>query len=842
MSLFGSNTTVTYGSVVYNLAGPVDKRPNYLKTTMIAAVLNDAPSIPDVIRNSYMSGPGVTLRSFTNWAETSGLNTAIGLDNSTLTLGQSVDQAALVPLISHPVGQTVALQVASIGFADYVQWADRFVAQNYPALFGTAYTSAIDNTTNVITVTFADTTTTSFTATNYHPSGVYLYACYCFITPPSTGPLVTGTTVTLSTGGMMPSTSGWTLDSSSGSVSVWERTTYQGMNFAGTAVTSLREVMTQTSTPSPGSYRIDTQVLTGQLTSPITVLIYEKGSGNTAMDALFVTSTSGGGFFPFLPIRLGSQFIGTGFKPDIYALGKKALKKAVNGNLDKVIAGVADNSSLSHIEDAFIVFGVALNTQNNSSKKYIYDFFKEALLGQDLSGGDYLAWQIAWDAADASAKQYPIWALAQNDPHDPLFGSPEPDVLAYPAPPTSSVKVSSDGTTGINYSSTIFWDAVVETTGTGLKIPSAVPGQLWFDVVEPRIITATLSSAALEAASTDFLSSVQRVRLNWQVDATHWKSLDIYGLYHSRVIHRGDSIITLGVDALGGTAESEFIVPMHNGIFSRMPMVDVTQMSTSCAFIVFTTAVITRTPWYATGAFKIFIIIAVIIIAVVVTVYTGGAATPGLLGTAGSVGTTLGATGTAAIILGAVVNTIAALVLTQIITSTSTAVFGPKIGNAIGLIASLVIVGGLTSYMSGVSLASNFSGLALITNLAKLTMAVGNGIAAYMEGSTQDIIKKTQELMTSYNQDSLEIQQQSTALLGSDNGIIDALTYSDVNQTNARGMQLTSVSDTASSASAIESLDVFLSRTLLTGSDLAGLSLDMIGNFTKLTLDSDLPI
>lgn len=35
----------------------------------------------------------------------------------------------------------------------------------------------------------------------------------------------------------------------------------------------------------------------------------------------------------------------------------------------------------------------------------------------------------------------------------------------------------------------------------------------------------------------------------------------------------------------------------------------------------------------------------------------------------------------------------------------------------------------------------------------------------------------------------------------------------------------------------IESLDTFLSRTTLTGSDIAGMSLDMITNFSDMTLD-----
>jgi hypothetical protein len=842
MSLFGSKTRVIFGSVVYNMAGPEANRPHYLKTTLISAILNNSPSISNTITNSYLTGPGVTLRSFTDWAQTSGLNAAIGFQGSTLNLAQTVDRATLAALIPHPVGQTVSLQTVSMGFGDYTQWADQFVAAYYPSLFGTAYTSSIDDSTNIITVFFADTTTTTFSAPNYSPMELYIYAGYCLVTPPVTDPLVTGSTVTLGSGGKMPSTVGWTLVSSSGGVSVWERTDYQGMNSSSTGVTSLRRVMTQTATPSPGSYRIDTQVIHSQTLSGMTMLIYEKGTGNVAMDALFVASSSGGGFFPFLPIRLASKFVSPSFLPDVYALSKKALNKAIKGKLDSIIASVAANSSLSNISDAYIVFGASLNTKNNSTKKYIYQFFKEVTIGQDLTGSAYLAWRTEWVSINTQVQQNYLWMVAQSNPSDPLWSTPQPAVDAYVLPPTSSITVNSNGRPGINYASTVSWNGIIETSGSGLKIAGAVPGNLWFENVTSDTASTYLNSNGLRAYGTDVAPVLNQVRLNWQVNATHWRSLDIYGLVHNRLLFHSSSITTTGNDALlNTTSESEFIIPLHNGVFRDMSLVDSTEMSTGCVFIVFTTAVVTKTPWYATAVFKIFIFIVIIIIAVVFTIYTFGAGTPGVLGTAGAVGTALGASGTAAIILGFMVNTIAAMVLARIIIAVWTVALGPKIGALVGNVFAVIYTAGIASYTSTASLASNFSGMMSVMNLAKLTLAVGNGISSYMDSNTVDIMNKTHDLITSYNQDSKEIQQQSAAFLDSSNGIIDAFTFSNIGLAS-EGNGLISVSNTSSTDSAIEPLDVFLGRTLLTGTDLAGLSLDMIGNFAKLTLNSDLPI
>jgi hypothetical protein len=835
MGLFNSATTVTFGSVVYNLAGPVAQRPQYLKTTMIGAVLNDVPSISDAIHNSYMAGPGITLRTFTNWANTSGFTTSTGQSGSSVLLAQTLDQTVLAALIPAPPGDTVAIQTSSIGRADCTQWADQYVALNYPASVGTAYTSSIDLTTNTVTVVFPDTTTVSFVASGYDPMAIYLYSAYNFVSASVTGPLVPGTPVTLGGGVTMPSTIGWTNDGGG----VWERTDFQGWNSLGTAVTWLRQVMTQIPTPLPGSYEIDTQLITGQAASAINVLIYKQGSGNPAMDALFVPTTSGGDFFPYIPIRLFQTFISPTFLPDVYAGAKKALKKSIRGDLDKLIADISTNPSLSDIDNAYVVFGVPLNTKDNSSLEYIYKFFQEINAGQDLSGGAYAAFQIAWNTANATALAWKTWSDAQGNPLDPLYGTVEPNQTPYPVPSQSYVTVNSAGRAGINYASTVLWYDINEITGTGLIDITAVPGTLWFEqfVGSPTIPTLQTTSGSFNGVG---FGGMVPVRLNWQVDATHWRCLDLYGLTHDHLLSAGVVITTGAEDALNDTGESGFIVPMHSGVFKSMSLVTATQMSASCAYIVFTTAIVTRTPWYATTLFKIFIVVIVIIIAVVVTIFTGGAGTPGVLGTAGEVGGALGLTGTAALIAGAVVNAIAAMILTEIITSAATAAFGPKVGSIIGAVASFVVVSGMTSYMSGLSVSASFTGMTLITNLAKLTFAIGNGISQYMQAAAQDTMGKTQDLLTSYNQDALQIQQQTTALLGSDNGIIDPLAYSNADQTGGTGLM--SVSDVSSTTSAVETADIFLSRTLMTGSDLAGLSLDMIGNFADLTLSSDLPI
>jgi len=104
-------------------------------------------------------------------------------------------------------------------------------------------------------------------------------------------------------------------------------------------------------------------------------------------------------------------------------------------------------------------------------------------------------------------------------------------------------------------------------------------------------------------------------------------------------------------------------------------------------------------------------------------------------------------------------------------------------------------------------------------NILALSNSIGKGYADYVNVSTADTMKETQDVMNQYNTESKEIQEQYASMFGtSGRGIIDPNSF--IN---------------------IESLDAFLSRTLITGSDVNDLSFAFIDNFTDITLDLTLP-
>jgi hypothetical protein len=251
-----------------------------------------------------------------------------------------------------------------------------------------------------------------------------------------------------------------------------------------------------------------------------------------------------------------------------------------------------------------------------------------------------------------------------------------------------------------------------------------------------------------------------------------------------------------------------------------MSLVDSNQMCTACTFIVFNCYKVVKKKWYQTGIFKIFVFVAIIAI----TVATGGAAAPGLLGAAGSVGASLGLTGLMAVIAGAVINALAAMIVMQIVGQLSTMVFGDKLGAIIGTVVTLVTMQFGSNLLNGSSIASSWGNMMQAENLLKLTMAIGDGISAYVQASAAGIITKTQELIENYEQKSEEISELFAKNIGYDMGSLDPM-----NLTNSVF------------GNPMEPPFQFITRTLLTGSDIADMSLNMLSNFSDLTVNTNLP-
>lgn len=744
MGLFGSNKKTYVSSVVYNMAGDEFKRPNYLQTIIVSAIINGAPSAAESITGSYLNGPGMRFRRFNKWAHTSGYNSLIGFVTGRVETGNSVDNVALLAELPVTAGYVADLQSVLVSLADYTYWADQYVLENFPTLINTAYVTDIDEGTDLITITWEDTTTTSFTPAGYDKYSQYLHVVY------------------LETGG-------------------------------GPAATK--------------------------------IFIYKRFSGNTTLDGMFQPTADMPGFYPVIPVRLDNKFVSKSYLPLVYEQAKRGYKKATTGRLDKLIENLEDNDDLADIDYAYIVFGVSLNVLEQTSRKYIFKFFEEILNDYTTSGSsEYSSWQTEWYAAKASWDAWFVWKAAQDVPADPLYGTPAPARLMYPVAPGNSVRVSTGSNPTINYDMTISWTNIEETSGTGLLKPTADTDQLWFttgttDTFEQVI--AGEGGTPIEGSTTT--NSV--VILNWQVTKNTWRRLKITGLKHVNLIYGGKSVEIDALDALEDPEESGFIIPLHDGIYRAMGLKDGTQMATACVFLVLNCYTVVKKKWYQTTLFKIILVVIILVIAFY-TGYLDLNTMGGVLGTNASVGAGLGfATGSvAALVAGAVANAIAAIIITRIVTAGATELFGEKYGAIIGAIVSIIALQVGTSVASGGSMSTGFSGMMKAENLITLSSAVGDGYAGYIRAANNEIMTEQANVMANYQKESRAIRTAWEENLGGGNGgIIDPMTL-----TSAFGVTM-------------EQMDSFLQRTLMTGSDISGMSMDMLSDFVRLTLSTELP-
>lgn len=892
MGLFGSKKTYV-ASTVQNMAGDELKRPDYLKTIIVGAVMADQEGISDVLQRSYLKGPGMKLRSFFRWSNTH--FSAIGLP--TAKIGHVIDTGSidLGQQIPVPEGQAVMVQTIQVGVADYSYWAEQYILQYAQDQFDTDWSADVNDDTNQIIITYEDGSIVSFLPSDFNRDKTYIYAGYITINSGSTGPVDQSNLIPIGTA-PFPSTAGYTVlsedhqtipiqrkktttvvvvsdvngetdrttseefidDTYDKYTGHFTRDVYTGTDDdPNTDDSTNKEVQTldlyggyalvnQTTESSTTTVNKDngyiehittTTTITTQVkiddrayqdsSQPVVIkefngpylFIYKIGSGNPILDAVATDDdpTGDNEFFPFIPIRLENTFLSESYYPDAYAQAKKGFKKAVDGDIDDVIKSLNESENLKDIDFVYAVFGVSANVRENACKKYLYNFFKQLMSIQESTITNYSAWRARVIKFQDSLTAWLEWKEDQKNPLSAHFGQAEPKVLAYPSTPTSKLKIASTSTFPNGYNFELSWQGISETNGFGLAKPDAKVGDLWFATVDSDTYSHDLYFN--KSSLSVMLQEIGEVRLYWQKDTNHWIALDIIGMTHRNYVYGAKYVEISLIDGLEDTEDSGFIVPLHYPTIQSMSLIDTTQMSTACTFLVFNSYIIKKTGLLGSLFFKIFLI--VVIIAVVVF---APELAPGLVHAAAATGAAVGLSGTAALIAGAAINAIAAMVVTSVIMRASIAIFGEKLGLIIGTIASIVAANGLTNLVNGNGLTINFGNMMSAQNITLLTSSVGNVYAKFVALDTLSTMKDTADLQKEYDSKKQEIEDLFAQNFGYGNGVIDPLQLLD------------------SSQMLIEQSEAFLSRTLMTGTDIAQLSMDMLGSFADITLSNDLAL
>ncbi|QDH83915.1 hypothetical protein Axy10_060 [Achromobacter phage vB_AxyP_19-32_Axy10] len=879
MGFFSGSTKVYVASSVYNLAGDIKDRSDYLKVNVISGVVSETNfSMGELIPKSYLNGPGIRMRNFARWARPN-YEPIVGIAYGALSTVGRLNNDVIATQIPVLPGQSVAIQSAEIGYGDFTYWADQYVLNNRPDKAMGTWESDYNN--GVITITYPDQSKNTFAPVDLNPGSLYLYCSYNLASPDSVAPYVTGVPVSIGPTDPFPSTTGWELVSNNAhneevnihtkvetsitwsdgrppysdvweddyvdtytvSEAVYTKTDYLGVVPGSSAILRRKnymfhfhqlgpkeqEVTTTTEEEVEGgvtkttvrkttkdvqrfarSYRMDYQETKSFPVGPLKIFIYKQGTGRPVLDAMFEANNTGQRFFPFIPIKLKNWVGGS-----LLEASNKALRRATGGKLSKIVKELQKNKDIGDIQYIYGVFGCSLNTPEHTAKEYIFRFF-QLMLESSPPNPNYptmAQWKAAYYEAYRMEQEWTAWYNSQRDYENPLFGKPEPPRGSFPVMPSKSFRIRSS--TGMEYDMEISWSMLEYTSNSGQAWAGAKPGQLRFIDNGNEKYPVIYRSWDDSGYTFDVLGSkkIEKMTMQWQVSPNNWRQMVIYGANHKNRVYDGKSVDIDSREALNDAEESGFIIPLHEDIFRSMPLVRSTQMATASNYLVLNSYKKVKKKWYQTGLFKVVVIVVIVVIAV----YSGGAGA-GLLGTNVAVGAALGFTGLAAVIVGAIANAMAAMILTSIIQKGANMLFGEKLGAIIGTIASLIAIQVGTAMASGTSMSTMMGQMMRADNLLKLTTAMGNGVAQYINAGTQELLKKTEDMMQAYNKEMLSLQQKYEQDFGYSNGVIDPRSLTDV------------LTDTT------ESRESFLARTLMTGSDIADMSMSMIGNFSAMNL------
>jgi hypothetical protein len=818
------STTVSVASSVYNVAGDIDKRPNFLKLLVYDGITNkEGRSLADTLTNGYLFGSGIRLRNFNNWAEgSSGFTDLIGLTTGTLAAAVHVDTTVVADSVDIPVGEVIQVSEAVILRNDVTRLAREYIRVNYPSEEVTGWTAEYLNPS--IEITFADTATVSYTPIGYNPLVNYLYVTYQTSPTPYDTPLVTGDTVIVPTGDDFPVMTGWTLTdsitveitldlvtttttntagvitvSSTSTPTSYDRTTitYKKNTVLSTGELSIERlteyhitgkkviVTTTTSTSGTTTTTVDTESLEDErkyyreaYTSTIyewgavQTFVYEKGTGKLDLDALFPLEDTSEGFYPFIPLRLNNVPV----SGEIYNLSKRAFRKAVGTNtFDKVLAKIEDNPDVGDIDYCYTVFGVSLNTKEQAGKEYIYRFLKAAI-NTGSNSLVYAQWETEFEAAVQTNLDWEAWkaGLGELGVGDPI--TPEPPTATIPPLPNGYLWIKSNSSTVMRYDMMIRWSSLDEDVGVGLKKPDAKRGELWWGTPTNQIF------AYWEMRDGDryqyHLIPIETITLNWQVTLDTWKSITVRNLDHINNVYNGKVIGIVAGSALADVEESGFLIPLHSGIYRELGVVKGTQLATSCCYLVFNSYAIVKRKWYQTSWFKFLIVILIIVIAA----NTGGADLNTLI-----LGLSTGAVGTTALIIGATAEALAGLVLSALIAKLEPSFLR---NDKLKLILALAFIlrGDLTS----------------VGKLMSATQAALGSYSNYLLGNASKLNIATADLLT---KTAIELARIAKARGELDTGDFDLLK--------------------ALNVIPYELPETFLERTLLTGTEIAELTLTL---------------
>lgn len=574
--------------------------------------------------------------------------------------------------------------------------------------------------------------------------------------------------------------------------------------------TVVTEVTAETVAPTY-TYAIGEQVTLLSNRRPHEIFIYKQGDGFPELDAMFLPSVRSGTYLPLIPFRINNQFVEDMNQPAFLKGCRKAYKKAFGAEYDDMVAELKKSSSLPDIDYAYTVFGVAIDVEDQSCRKYLYKFFKSLIRDPVSEMAEYESFKTKWNEATFSRNAWWNWYNRTITSDRP---GAEPKILSYPTYVPKTLRIRTNGNYSIVYDIALTWSYIQETTGIGEGWVGAKAGQvdvrLGSSVDSFTSVTFRTKQNTGETVKDTSTDTVDEIHITWQISATAFTRLAIRGLTHQNYVYQGKSTFLTATDMFNDPEESGFIIPLHTGVFKELSAKDRNQMATASCFMLFNCYKTVRKKWYQTDVFAGILYV----IAVVICVVCPPAGVTMMAGVFGGG------------IVGAIVASVIYVTITMVVAAILTRLFnrmlGPKYGAIAAAFVSILAMNAAGMAASGASI--TVVGLANSVTLIQATIAAASGYSGYMNGRAMELNKDSADLIAQTNKRLQEIQEMYLELTG---GPQDAM---------MKNMIIDSIG-----ANPQEDVELFLQRTLMCGSDIAEMTLRLIDNTVDITLSTDLP-
>jgi hypothetical protein len=343
-------------------------------------------------------------------------------------------------------------------------------------------------------------------------------------------------------------------------------------------------------------------------------------------------------YFPIVPIRERNQRIKE-TDPELYKTGRHTLR-TIGVDFDRLDESIHDgeNTDLGFLDHAYVIVAVDIATKVPNSNIYLFDYFNTLYYESGVKSEDYEYWFENVKDVD------------QND-------DPEVEEFLPPPPPINRLEVS-DG----NYKMVLGWQYITKELKTGVV---AKKNQVHKEVI---------SNLSIEFGDQESYRAYRVNRdvlvLQKQISDTQYMEIQVAGLVHTNYIGSAKKTIdtTLSEAFARNEDKNNFVIPLRQDVLKHMGSIKGHDLMYDSVRLVVNSHESNKLKWYQTGLFKV----AVVIVAVAVTVFSAG--------TAGM---------TAAQIAGLVMSTIATTVVTMLVVEVGLKMITDFLGPELALVAAV---------------------------------------------------------------------------------------------------------------------------------------------------------